>query len=58
VTNTPHFGNPGSSVASAVFASSGNNTKPNGVGQIASTSPIGRPVDERNFRLGAKLIFE
>jgi hypothetical protein len=57
VTNTPHFGNPGSSVLSAVFDSSGNITKRNGVGQITSTSPISRPVDERNFRLGAKLIF-
>jgi len=57
VTNTPHFGNPSSSVSSAVFDSSGNITNPNGFGQITSTSPISRSVDERNFRLGAKLIF-
>jgi hypothetical protein len=58
MTNTPHFGDPGSSVLSAVFDSSGNITKSNGVCQVASTSPMIRPVDERNFRLGAELIFQ
>jgi hypothetical protein len=56
-TNTPHFGNPGSNVSSATFDSSGNITNANGFGQITGTNPISRPVDERNFRLGAKLLF-
>lgn len=57
VTNTPQFETPGSSVSSAVFDSSGNITNPNGFGGITGTSPISRPVDARNFRLGAELIF-
>jgi hypothetical protein len=58
VTNRPHFGDPESYVSSAVFDSSGNIRSANGFGEITSTSPIGGPIDERNFRLGTKIIFQ
>lgn len=56
-TNTPHFGDPGSTVSSVQYDASGNIVNPNGFGQITGTNPGGRYVDERYFRVGLKITF-
>jgi hypothetical protein len=57
ITNTPHFSNPASDVSSVQYDSSGNIVNLNGFGQITSTSPISRPLDQRYVRVGLKLLF-
>jgi hypothetical protein len=51
LTNTPQFGNPGSTVSSATFGSSGAITALNGYTQITSAS------NERQLRFAMKLSF-
>jgi len=45
-TNTPHFANPGANVSNA-----------NGFGIITSTNPLGRIIDQRYIRFGARITF-
>lgn len=60
VTNTPHFGNPGSDVSSVSYESDGTTIQPgglNGFSQINSLAPLGRLIDPRYFRFGARFSF-
>jgi hypothetical protein len=57
LTNTPHFGNPGSNVSSVQYDSNGNITNANGFGKITGTNTVSRNEDERYFRLGLKITF-
>lgn len=64
LTNTPHFGLPNANVDAVQYGTNpdgtpnyNNITNLNGFGEITSVNPEGRPTDERNFRLGLKLMF-
>jgi hypothetical protein len=64
VTNTAHFASPGNNVSSVQYATNQDGTPDysrivnlNGFAQITAVNPRGRVIDERYFRLGAKLMF-
>jgi hypothetical protein len=56
-TNTPHFNNPGNSVSNASFNSDGSVRSLGGFSQITSTNPLGRIIDQRYIRFGARITF-
>ena len=55
LTNTPHFANPGANVGSEILNPNGSVKSNNGFGQITGTSPLGRTIDQRYFRLGGRI---
>jgi hypothetical protein len=57
VTNTPHFGNPGANVSSVAYNPDGSIQSLNGFSQINSLAPLGRLIDPRYFRFGARFSF-
>ena len=58
VSNTPHFANPsGTSVSNMSLNPDGTIKNLGGFMQITSTNPLGRILDQRYFRLGARIIF-
>ncbi len=57
VTNTPHFGNPSADVSSVSYAADGSIQALNGFSQITSLAPLGRLIDPRYFRFGARFSF-
>jgi hypothetical protein len=59
ISNTPHFSNPasGNLNISNVGFNSGAVTNLNGFGAITTTNPLGRLLDQRNFRFGFRVIF-
>ena len=58
LTNTPHFGNPGSSVSSATFNNDGSLKSLGSYTVISSTTGVGREgIDQRAIRLGLRIIF-
>ena len=57
VTNTPHFANPGANVSNMSLNPDGTVKNLNGFMQITSTNPLGRILDQRYFRFGARIIF-
>jgi hypothetical protein len=56
-TNTPHFANPGNNVSNMSLNPDGTIKNLGGFMQITSTAPLGRILDQRYFRLGARIIF-
>jgi hypothetical protein len=65
-TNTPHFSTPTSgttnstptaNVSNLQLNQDGSVRNLNGFGQITSTAPLGRIIDQRYFRFGARLTF-
>jgi Carboxypeptidase regulatory-like domain/TonB dependent receptor len=54
-TNRPHFANPGASVSSEILNPNGSVKSNNGFGQITGTTPLGRTIDQRYFRLGGRI---
>jgi len=57
ITNTPHFANPGANVSNMSLNPDGTIKNLGGFMQITSTAPLGRILDQRYFRLGARIIF-
>jgi len=57
VSNTPHFNNPGANVSNLQLNPDGSVKNLNGFSQITSTNPLGRLIDPRYFRLGARIEF-
>jgi hypothetical protein len=58
VSNSPHFANPSTTNVSNMSLNPDGSVKNlNGFMQITSTSPLGRILDQRYFRLGARIIF-
>jgi len=58
LTNTPHFGNPGSSVSSAVFNPDGSVKSLGSYTIVSSTTGVGREgIDRRAIRLGLRFSF-
>jgi hypothetical protein len=57
ISNTPHFNNPGANVSNLQLNSDGSVKNLNGFSQITSTNPLGRLIDPRYIRLGARLEF-
>jgi carboxypeptidase family protein/TonB-dependent receptor-like protein len=57
VSNTPHFNNPASNVSNLQLNPDGSVKNLNGFSQITSTNPLGRLIDPRYLRLGARLTF-
>jgi hypothetical protein len=55
--NHPHFSNPGSNVSNMSLNSDGSVKSLGGFSQITSTAPLGRLIDARYFRFGARLKF-
>jgi len=55
VANHAHFANPGTSLSNMTLNSDGSVKALNGYDTITSTSPIGRSIDQRYFRLGAHI---
>jgi hypothetical protein len=65
-TNTPHFSTPTSGTTNSTRTANVSNLQLNqdgsvrnlnGFGQITSTAPLGRIIDQRYFRFGARLTF-
>jgi hypothetical protein len=54
-TNTAHFANPGANVGSEILNPDGSVKSNNGFGQITGTTPLGRTIDQRYFRLGGRI---
>jgi hypothetical protein len=58
LSNTPHFNNPGNTnISNAAFNPDGSIGSLNGFGSITTTNPLGRLLDQRNFRFGFRLMF-
>ena len=57
VSNTPHFANPGANVSNLQLNPDGSVKNLNGFSQITTTAPLGRLLDQRYFRFGARLTF-
>jgi len=55
--NTPHFGNPGTTISNLQLNADGTIRNLNGVGVINSTNRVGRQYDEREWRLGLRFGF-
>ena len=58
LSNSPHFSNPSNvNISNAAFNSDGSIRSLNGFGSITTTNPLGRLLDQRNFRFGFRLMF-
>jgi hypothetical protein len=60
LSNTPHFSNPASgnlNISNVGFNPDGSVKSLNGFGAITTTNPLGRLLDQRNFRFGLRVIF-
>jgi hypothetical protein len=58
LSNSPHFSNPSNvNISNAAFNSDGSIRSLNGFGAITTTNPLGRLLDQRNFRFGFRLMF-
>jgi hypothetical protein len=60
LSNTPHFANPTAgnlSISNVAYNPDGSIKNPNGFGAITGTAPLGRLLDQRNFRFGLRLMF-
>ncbi len=57
ISNTPHFSNPAANVSNLQLNPDGSVKNLNGFSQITSTNPLGRLIDPRYLRLGARLTF-
>ena len=60
LSNTPHFSNPASgnlNISNVGFNPDGSIKSLNGFGAITTTNPLGRLLDQRNFRFGLRVIF-
>lgn len=57
ISNSPHFSNPGSNVSNMSLNADGSIKNLGGFGQITSTNPLGRLLDQRYFRFGFRLLF-
>jgi hypothetical protein len=57
VTNTPHFGNPGTNVSNLQLNPDGSVKNLNGFSQITGLNTVSRLIDPRYFRLGARITF-
>jgi hypothetical protein len=60
LSNTPHFSNPASgnlNISNVGFNPDGSVKSLNGFGAITTTNPLGRLLDQRNFRFGFRVIF-
>jgi hypothetical protein len=58
LSNTPHFNNPANlNISNVAFNSDGSIRNLNGFGLITTTNPLGRLLDQRNFRFGFRLVF-
>ena len=58
VSNTPHFSNPsGTNVSNMSLNPDGSLKNLGGFMQITTTNPLGRLIDQRYFRFGARLTF-
>jgi hypothetical protein len=57
VTNTPHFGNPGSNTGAAIYNPDGSIASLGGFSQITSLNPLGRLIDPRYMRFGVRFSF-
>jgi hypothetical protein len=57
VTNTPHFGNPGTNVSNLQLNSDGSIKNLNGFSQITGLNTVSRLIDPRYIRLGARITF-
>ena len=57
ISNTPHFANPGANVSNMTLNPDGSVKSLGGFGQIASTNPLGRLLDQRYFRFGLRFMF-
>jgi hypothetical protein len=57
VSNTPHFGNPGSNIAVVAYNPDGSISNLNGFSQITNLNPLGRIIDPRYMRFGVRFSF-
>jgi hypothetical protein len=58
LSNTPHFSNPSNvSISNVAFNPDSSIRSLNGFGSITTTNPLGRLLDQRNFRFGFRLLF-
>jgi hypothetical protein len=57
ITNTPHFGQPGSNVSNLVLNTDGTIKDLGGFGTINDTLNVGREFSERYVRVGLRLAF-
>jgi hypothetical protein len=57
LSNTPHFGNPGSNVSNLQLNGDGSVKNLNGFSQITTQVPLGRLIDPRYFRFGLRVQF-
>jgi hypothetical protein len=58
MSNTPHFNNPSNvNISNVAFNPDGSIRNLNGFGSITTTNPLGRLLDQRNFRFGFRLLF-
>jgi hypothetical protein len=57
ITNSPHFNNPGANVSNMSLNPDGSIKNLGGFGQITSTNPLGRLLDQRYFRFGFRFLF-
>jgi hypothetical protein len=57
LTNTPHLGNPGTTLANASFNADGSARNLGGFSQITTTSNTSRLIDARYFRFGFRIMF-
>jgi hypothetical protein len=57
LSNTPHFGNPGSNVSNLQLNGDGSVRNLNGFSQITTQVPLGRIIDPRYFRFGLRVAF-
>ncbi|MES1256860.1 MAG: hypothetical protein ABUS51_00460, partial [Acidobacteriota bacterium] len=58
LSNTPHFSNPSNTnISNVAFNPDGSVRNLNGFGAITTTNPLGRLLDQRNFRFGFRILF-
>jgi len=57
ISNTPHFANPAANVSNLQLNPDGSVKNLNGFSQITATNPLGRLLDQRYFRFGARIMF-
>jgi hypothetical protein len=57
LSNTPHFGNPGSNVSNLSLNPDGSVKSLGGFSQITTQVPLGRIIDPRYFRFGMRVQF-
>ena len=56
-TNTPHFANPSTNVSNLQLNPDGTVKNLNGFGVITASTRTGRQYDEREMRMGLRLVF-